>query len=136
MPVAPPIAAPSAAPGPPPAAAPIAVPEAAPNIPPQGRVGRDHMGLCRPRGSTLTRQSHRAQLAHCRSPLRPSTGSNRQRQRYIAPFLSTNPGQVSKTLWPSLRVRDLTERVEPHPRPTWGSAMTHDPHVHMIVPGG
>src|SRR5437667_7970101 len=39
------------------------------------------MGLCRPRGPTLTRRSYRAHSGHYRSPLGPSIGSNRQRQR-------------------------------------------------------
>ena len=34
----------------------------------QDRVARDHRGLCRPRGPTLTRQSHRAQFGSLSRP--------------------------------------------------------------------
>ena len=64
-----------------PAAAPIAAPEAAPICHRQGRVERDHMGSCRPRGPTPPRRSHRAQFGSLSLSRRPSTGSNRQRQR-------------------------------------------------------
>jgi hypothetical protein len=50
-----------------------------PIFPHRGRVERDHTGWCRPRDSRPTRQSDRAQFGSL--SLRPSTGSNRQRQR-------------------------------------------------------
>ena len=55
-------------------------PKPLPIGPHQGRVEQDHKGWCRPRGPTLTLKSHRAQFGSL-SILRPSTGSNRQRQR-------------------------------------------------------
>ena len=43
----------------------------------QSRVGRDHTGSCRPRGSRPTRESDRAQFGSLSLSRRPSTGSNR-----------------------------------------------------------
>ena len=82
----------------------------------QGRVRRDHMGLCRPTGPTRTRRSDKAQFGSTSLPL---GGVHRTNERSASHPFSSRIQQCSKNPFASLYVTISLRRRKPRPKPRW-----------------